>query len=225
MAPSRWTWIEGAILVLMLAALAAAWKWTALGEWADPDNLSDLLEPFRRSWLGLPLVIAVFVLLELVMFPVLVLIFVCGLAFGPWLGAAYALVGSVASAIPPFLLGRKLGRERIEHWGGEAARKLTEKVHDKGLIAVFVLRKIPAPYTAVNMACGASGLRLRDFVLGTALGMVSGIVLITVVGTSLTELFSDPEPGKLWLMAGVIAGAVTMALLLQRWVRRRTEAA
>ena len=224
MAPSRFTWIETGILVLALAGLAAAWKWTALGEWADPDHLSDLLEPFRRSWLGLPLVLAVFILLELVMFPVLVLVFVCGLAFGPWLGAAYALLGSVASAILPFFLGRKLGRRRLERWGGEATRKLTSTLHRKGLIGVFLLRKIPAPFTAVNMACGASGVRLRDFVLGTALGMVSGIVLITVVGTSLTELIRDPQPGKLWLMAGVIAGAVGLALLLQRWVRQRSGA-
>ena len=225
MTPSRWSWIEGGILLLMIAALGAAWKWTALGEWADPERLNDLLEPFRRSWLAVPLVLAVFILLELVMFPVLVLVFACGLAFGPWLGALYALMGAVASAIPPFFIGRKIGRERLARWGGEIARGLSEKVKRKGLIAVFLLRKIPAPYTAVNLACGASGVRLRDFVLGTALGMVSGIVLITVVGTSLTDLFRNPEPGKLWLIGGVTAGAVGMALLLHRWARRQSGAA
>ena len=223
MTPSRWRWILAGVALLVLAALAAAWKWTALGEWAHPDHLRDLLEPFRRSWLGLPLVLVVFVVLELVMFPVLALVFMCGLAFGPWLGAAFALLGAVASALPPFFIGRRLGRERIGRWFGKLGLKLTAKVRRRGLIAVFLIRKLPAPFTAVNLACGASGVRLRDFVIGTALGMVSGIVIITVVGTSLAEQIADPQPAKLWLMAGVTAGAVTLAVLLQRWVRRRSE--
>ena len=220
---SRRLWIEIASCLLLVAALAAAWKWTVLGEWLAPQRLGDMLEPYRTSWIGLPLVILVFVVAELVLFPVLVLVFVCGLAFGPWLGAAYAMAGSVASAVPPYLIGRWLGRKRIERWGGAVLRKLDDVLRHKGVIAVFLVRKIPAPYSLVNLACGASGVPLLDFVLGTALGMATGIILITVIGAQFHELFSDPDPGKIGLALGVLAGAVALTLLSQWFLNRRLE--
>jgi phospholipase D1/2 len=96
MLPTRWT--HGILLVVALGVLAAAWKWTPLSTWADPDRISALLEPLRTHWYGFPVVVAVFVVAELFVFPVMVLVFVCGVAFGPVLGPIYALAGSLASA-------------------------------------------------------------------------------------------------------------------------------
>jgi phospholipase D1/2 len=224
-APSRWTWIEAAALVLILGALAAAWKWTDLAEWASPSRLRDALEPWRRSWLGLPLMLGVFIVAELLMFPVLVLIFVSGLAFGPWLGALYALAGALVSALPPYFIGRKLGRKRLERWGGAATHKLAAALKRKGVLAVFLVRKVPAPFTAVNLLCGACGVPLPDFVFGTVLGMLGGTVLITVLGSGLGDLLSDPEPKELLLVGVTTLGAVGLALLLQRLLQRRVEQA
>jgi len=211
------------VCLLLVAGLAAAWKWTVLGEWLAPERLSDMLEPYRSSWLGLPLVVLGFVVAELVLFPVLVLIFVTGLAFGPWLGTAYALAGAVVSALPPYFLGRALGRKRVERFGGAALVRLDGILRRRGVIAVFLVRKIPAPYSAVNVACGASGVALPDFVLGTALGMIEGIILITVVGGQAREVFTDPEPRQIALLAGVLAGALGLTLLSQRFLNRRMD--
>jgi uncharacterized membrane protein YdjX (TVP38/TMEM64 family) len=220
-APSRWTWLEAGILLAVLIALAAAWKWTALSEWAHPARLEEALEPYRTRWVGLPLVVGVFVVAELLMFPVVVLIFVCGLAFGPWVGALYALAGSMASAVPPFLLGRRLGRKRVERLGGAPARKLIGMLQRKGLLAVFVVRKIPAPYTLVNLVCGACGLKLSEFLWGTALGMVSGVIIITVLGTGVREIIAHPRPAQLLLLAGVLTATGVATTLLQRYLNRR----
>jgi phospholipase D1/2 len=220
---TQWLWIRIGAVLLVVALLAAAWQWTGLREWVDPDRLSATAEPYRRSWLGLPLVVGVFVLAELVMFPVLVLVFATGLAFGPWLGTIYALVGVLASAVLPFLIGRWLGRKRLERWGGTLMKKLQGALRRKGVVAVFLVRKVPAPYSAVNMACGASGIPLTDFLLGTFLGMVTGVVLITVVGAQFMELFSDPDPGTIALVLGVLTGAVLLTLLAQRMLNRRLE--
>jgi phospholipase D1/2 len=217
----RRLWIEVGVVLAGVALLAAAWKWTPLREWVSPERLRDMLEPYRSSWLGLPVVVTVFVLAELVLFPVLVLVFVCGLTFGPWEGALYAMAGAVASALPPYFLGRRLGRRRIERWGGAVLAKLDSILRRKGIVAVFLVRKIPAPYSLVNLACGASGVRLADFVLGTALGMATGIVLITVLGAQFLEVFSDPEPRKIAMALGVLAGAVALTLLSQHLLNRR----
>jgi uncharacterized membrane protein YdjX (TVP38/TMEM64 family) len=220
MTSAKGTWLRiGALLALVLG-LAAAWKWTGLREWVDPERLNETFEPHRRSWYVLPLVIAIFVVAELVMFPVLVLVFVCGLAFGPWLGALYALAGAVASAVPPFFLGRRLGRRKVEHWGGAVVRRIARILDRRGVIAVFLVRKVPAPYSLVNLLCGACGLTLRDFVLGTLLGMSTGVILITFLGGRLLDVLSDPEPRQIATALALLALPVTAALLVQRYVNR-----
>lgn len=209
--------------MLVLALIAAAWKWTGLREWADPDRLATMLEPYRRNWLAFPATVIVFIVAELVLFPVLVLVFVCGLVFGPWLGTVYALVGSVASAIVPFLIGRRLGRERLERAGGAMVRRMERILDRRGIIAVFLVRKIPAPFTLVNLVCGASPVSLRDFVLGTLLGMGTGVILITVVGAHFLEIVRDPEIGEIALAVFLLFLPLGIALWLQRRVNRRLE--
>jgi uncharacterized membrane protein YdjX (TVP38/TMEM64 family) len=212
-----------AAVVVALLLVAAVWKWTDLREWADPDRLVSTFEPYRRSWLAFPVTILVFVVAEIFLFPVLVLVFVTGVVFGPWLGALYALLGSLASAIPPFLLGRRVGRERLERWGGALVRKMDKVLDRRGLIAVFLVRKVPAPYSLVNLACGASPVSLRDFVLGTLLGMGTGVVLITVVGSQIADIVHDPHPGQIALAVFLLMVPVLLALLLQRLFNRRLE--
>lgn len=223
-APSS-RWVRVLVFAVVVLLVAAAWKWTPLRAWADPDPIVAWLEPYRSSWLALPLCVVAFVIAELFLFPVLVLIFVCGLAFGPWLGTACALAGSVASAIPPFLLGRRLGRKRLEGLGGPWMRKLTKVLDKRGIMAVFLVRKIPAPFTLVNLACGASPVSLRDFLLGTLLGMGTGIVLLTVLAGQLGEILRDPEPGRIALAVVLVLAPAGIALLLQRAFNRRMERA
>jgi phospholipase D1/2 len=223
MALQRWHYVQIAGWLLALLCLAATWKWAGLSAWTDPEFLADAAAPFRESWYGLPLVVAVFVIAELVFFPVLVLIFACGLAFGPWLGPVYAMAGAVASAVIPFLVGRRVGKQRLLRWAGAPARKLAKMLERKGIVAVFLVRKIPAPYSAANLVCGASGVSLPDFLIGTALGMLTGVVLITVLGANLLEILADPEPGPVALALALLAGVIGGVLLLQRLLNRRLE--
>jgi uncharacterized membrane protein YdjX (TVP38/TMEM64 family) len=213
--------LQATAILLPLAILAAAWKWTDLRVWADPDRLVDWLGPYRTNWLAAPLIVVVFVVAELFLFPVLALIFACGVVFGPWLGTLYAFAGTMASAIVPFLLGRRIGRERLERFGGAAVRALEKALRRRGVLAVFLVRKIPAPFTLVNMVCGASPLSLRDFVYGTLLGMGTGIVLLTVLGDRFLEIARDPTPRQIALSALLLIVPVIPALFLQRALNRR----
>lgn len=219
---SRSTWVQ-LILLVLVVLVAVAWKQTALREWTDPDRIADAFEPYRSSWLAPLLVLGVFVIAELFLFPILVLVFVCGLAFGPWLGAIYALLGSIASSILPFVIGRRLGRERLRRWGGASVRAFDKVLQRRGILAVFLVRKIPAPFTLVNMVCGASQVSMRDFVIGTVLGMGTGVILITVLGGQLLEIARHPEPREIALSLAMLFAPALLALVVQRAVNRRME--
>jgi phospholipase D1/2 len=211
------------ILGLVLLGLAAAWRYTGLREWIDLDSIAEAVEPYRTSWFALPATVLVFVVAELLMFPVLVLIFATGIVFGPWLGAFHALAGAVASSLIPFAIGRRLGRDVVMSRGGALARRVDQVLQRRGVIAVFLVRKIPAPFTLVNVVCGASSVSWRDFVLGTLLGMGTGVLLITVLGGQLFEIARHPDPGRIGMAVGLLFAPLVLALLVQRLVNRRPQ--
>ena len=64
---------------------------------------------------------------------------------------------------------------------GSRLNRITRRLAKKGVMAIAVVRLLPiAPFSVVNAVAGASHIRLRDFMLGTALGMAPGII-VTVI--------------------------------------------
>jgi uncharacterized membrane protein YdjX (TVP38/TMEM64 family) len=79
----------------------------------------------------------------------------------------------------------------------------------KGVLSVAVIRNIPiAPYTIVNLIAGASHIKLKDFLIGTAVGMLPGVLSITLFTDRLLQAFRQPN----WVnfgVAGLLAAALT----------------
>jgi uncharacterized membrane protein YdjX (TVP38/TMEM64 family) len=201
-------------LVLALLSLGTAGAVYLSTTRLDAAEVSAWMEPHRHAWYALPLTMAGFVALCLV--PVLLLVAATGIAFGPWLGPLYAMAGCLASASFGFALGRGLGRRGVEYWVGRRGRRLAPLLARNGTLAVFLLRKVPAPFLLVNVALGASPVRYRDFVIGTTLGMGAIVVALAGFSYQLTELWRHPSPAT-WLRASlVLAVPLTAAWLIDR---------
>ena len=69
------------ILVIALL-LASGWRWLPLGNWLDIELALGQLASLRGSWLAPGIVLAVYILGGLVVFPVTLLIIATGMAFG-----------------------------------------------------------------------------------------------------------------------------------------------
>ena len=81
------------------------------------------------------------------------------------------MAGCLASGSIGFAIGRWLGQRRVEQLGGERVARVTRTLKRNGTLAVFLLRKVPAPFTLANIIVGASTVSYRDFLVGTLLGM------------------------------------------------------
>jgi phospholipase D1/2 len=173
----------------------------------------------------LPLVVAVFVVLGLVLVPVLLLIAATGIVFGPVLGPVYAMAGSLASASAGFAIGRWMGADRVEQLGGGQIARLIHGVRRNGTLAVFLVRKVPVPFTLANVAVGASAIRFRDFIVGTTLGMTAIVVALAGFGSQLTRLLHEPSAASLAAAALFFAVPLTVAVLINRAMRRGRLAA
>ena len=74
---------------------------------------------------------------------------------------------------------------------------MTRAVHRNTTLAVFFVRKVPAPFTLVNIAIGATAVRYVDFILGTLLGMGVMVIALAGFGYQLTQAWRNPSPASL----------------------------
>jgi uncharacterized membrane protein YdjX (TVP38/TMEM64 family) len=216
-----WRWALLAVYLLGLLALALAWREPGMRHWLDPKALSEM----GRQWLATPLgpvaVMGGYVLAVLLGMPVLVLITVGALVFSPWPGMAYALCGMVVGAVLTYGIGRYTGAQAMDRWTHGRLALLSRHLQRRGLITVIIIRVMPvAPFILVNMVCGALRVRLRDYVLGTFVGLMPGTILITLFMARLQAAWHSPGIGSYTALVGC-----TLALALIFWlVRKRLRA-
>jgi hypothetical protein len=109
----------------------------------------------------------------------------------------------------------------VRRVAGTRVNKLSERVAKRGIVAVVVLRLLPvAPFSIVNLVAGASHIRLRDFLLGTLLGMGPGILLTVAFAHQLVASLRHPTAGSFAILIGIGVTLVGVSLLLQRFLGR-----
>jgi uncharacterized membrane protein YdjX (TVP38/TMEM64 family) len=172
------------------------------------------------------IVTLVYILAGLATFPITLLIIATGVTFGAGYGFTYALLGAQLSALVSYAIGRRLGQETVRNLSNRWAPRVRRRFNQQGLLAVVTLRVVPiAPFTVINLVAGASRIRLRDFALGTLLGMLPGTLALTVFSEQLVAAIDAPEIvriSSLLVLAIVIAAGTWW---LGRWLLRRQQAA
>jgi uncharacterized membrane protein YdjX (TVP38/TMEM64 family) len=192
------------LVVLLLIGMFAAWRYTPLKEYATVETVTAWAETFSMYPVAPLLVIVAYVVGSIVFFPRTLLTLGTVLAFGPWLGFVYAMLGVLVAALLTYYLGRLVSRDTVRHIAGEKINKITNTLRRKGLIAVVAVRMLPiAPFDVVNIVCGATRIKLWHFMAGTFIGMLPGMLAATVFGDQLKSAMGD---GKMnWWIVAVIA--------------------
>jgi phosphatidylserine/phosphatidylglycerophosphate/cardiolipin synthase-like enzyme/uncharacterized membrane protein YdjX (TVP38/TMEM64 family) len=219
----KWTLGMTLVAVLVVAAVALL-RYLPEGSGSVEQTASAAIADLRGSPWGVPLVLVAFAVGSIVSFPILVMIGATVIALGPWLGFVCAALGTLLAATMTFWLGRTVGRRPLRRWLGRRAQLLERRLERRGIIAVALIRKIPiVPFTLVNMLIGASGVPYRDFIVGTAIGMLPGIAAFAIVGERATALWTNPTPGNFALALAAIALWIAVVLALQRATNRRAR--
>jgi phospholipase D1/2 len=165
-----------------------------------------------------------YVIAGIAFFPLTVLIAVTALMFEPVIAFVIALIGTMANAVVTYGVGAKLLRGTAREAIGPVVEKLETALDNRGIIAVAVIRTLPiAPFTVVNMAAGMIALRLRDYTIGTALGVAPGVTALTMFGHQLREVIRSPEASTILTLVAILVGWIALSLLLQHVVSRRTK--
>lgn len=194
---SKATWARGTFLVCLLALTTAAWHLLPVGPW-----INATLKTVQDLGIWGPVLLSVIYIVACVLFlPGSALTLAAGFAFGLFWGYIAVTVGSVIGATVAFLLGRYLARDWVEAKiaNNDRFRALDNAVQKHGFRIVLLTRLSPAfPFNALNYAFGLTKVSLRDYFLGSLLGMIPGTLLYVYLGTglkSLTEVVSGDVEG------------------------------
>ncbi len=210
------------LLIVASAALALAWRYTPLREWLALDRLVAAGQALQAHRFAPAIVVAGYVAAGLLAFPLLLLVAATAIVLGPWVGGVCSMIGALLSAVVTFAIGRHLRRETVRRLAGSRLNRLSLRLARQGLLAVVAVRILPlAPFSIVNVVAGATHIRWTDFLLGTAIGLLPGILTASIFVDRAAAAIRDPGPGTFALLAAAAVAIVALVALLRRMLARR----
>ena len=226
------TWLKLGLLIAFLAAAVYFFRFTERGREVTPEFVLDNIESHGPVTARL-IYVAVYITGTVALLPGTVLSFAGAVLFGAYEGTLYTWIGATIGATLAYLMGRLLGRDFVERLFGGRFAAFDQRIREHGFTGLLIIRLLPLfPFNAVNFGCGLTGIRLRDYVLATAIGIVPGTFVyqflfakfgrrILTEGLRL-EYLADPE---LWLAIGLFAAFVIAGKLLSKKVFKKSTAA
>ncbi|MCP3869210.1 MAG: TVP38/TMEM64 family protein [Gammaproteobacteria bacterium] len=177
------------------------------------SNYPGLIQEWIQDygvWGGIVYVL-IYLIRPLLFVPATLLTTVSGLAFGPWWGIIYTIIGENISANLTFVIGRFFGKTMVERLTAKIMyiNRIDCAFRNNGFMSVFVMRLTHLPFDLVGYLSGACNLRHRDFALGTFIGILPGLVTFVLLGAS----FTDPR-NLLLVIVSLVTG-----LLVSKWLK------
>ena len=203
------------LVLLAIAGLYGVIQFTSIQEVLSPEKLSSLLRDL--GVIG-PFALMGLMTLAVVVSPIpsLPIDLAAGVAYGPFWGAVYVLIGAELGAIISFLIGRALGRDLLNRW---LRRDITfcEQCSDHHLVGLMVVaRLVPIfSFDIVSYGAGLTKMSLKAFALATFVGMIPPTFALTYLGSAVVTV-----QWPLILAGGLL---VLSFLFLPKWIMKHRD--
>ncbi|CCQ33319.1 SNARE associated golgi family protein [Halorhabdus tiamatea SARL4B] len=193
----------------------------AVAVFGSPDALRSVVETAVGSPLAFAaVVLAVYTVRPLVLWPISAVSIFVGYGLGVPLGVPVGLIGAVCTSLPAYLLARHAPREQgIFGRLHERGRRVVETTG--AFRGVAAARLLPLPADAISYGAGLSSVSTRSFVAGTLVGQVPWVLAGVVAGSSMRTLAVEGSAGGLPLVVG--AAAVGVLVLAGPAIRHLAE--
>jgi uncharacterized membrane protein YdjX (TVP38/TMEM64 family) len=210
------------VLVLLAAAVIGLYL-SPVREQLTRENVRIFVEHLRGLWYGPAIFIGAFMLACVFALPASVFVIAAGFIWGWVLGSVYSIIGGMLGAVASFYVGRFVGEGLLEKFG-RVGRAVAKQVDHAGFLSLLTLRFIPGiPFAVLNYGAGVAGVRLRDFLGSTIIGIVPSMIVFAYCADALFNgSMSEGEMLKRFLTVCVLMLALTLLPKLIRRFTRRT---
>ncbi|WP_267642583.1 TVP38/TMEM64 family protein [Haloarchaeobius amylolyticus] len=205
---------------LVLLALVSA---ALVGRLVLTGDVSGLVAAVENDYVFLLALVVAYVIRPFLALPVSLFSLIIIFRFG-WLGFPIAIVGTVFTSLPPYLLARRYEGDsailgRFRDFGSDAFAATGDL---RGIIAI---RLTPTPADVVSYGAGLSKVPVGAFALGTAIGITPWVLMYMVIAQSARAATGvaniDLRLLAAFAVLGVLLVARPLAKAVRRWQRRR----
>jgi uncharacterized membrane protein YdjX (TVP38/TMEM64 family) len=146
-----------------------------------------------------------------------------GFLFGPFLGTALSATSATIGATLLFIAAQSALGGGLRARAGGLIDRLEKGFQDNAFSYLLTLRLLPiAPFFGVNLAAAFLGVRLRTFVIATAIGILPGGFVYAWLGSGIEHVIaSGAKPDLKIIFApqviGPLMGLAALALLPTVW--------
>jgi phospholipase D1/2 len=219
-------WGKLVAFALVLAALAAAWRWTPLAEIITAERILGWTRTVRETWWAPIVLMAAYTPAAFVLLPRPLLTLVIVMTFGVLLGLVYATSGVLIAAVITYYAGRLLPKKTLQRLAGDALERAGKLLREHGVVAVFGSNMLPTPpFVVQNMIAGAVRIPLWKFMLGTLLALLPGMLAWTVFGDQINAAMEDTSKINWWLVGAALLLLVAFTFLARRYLAKRFQSA
>ena len=178
-------------MVLFVITAVVIVRFTPVKEFLTAERLGNFLE--NAGFLA-PLAFIIVYAAGVCLFVPGTLLTALGAAiFGPYFGFLYVWVAAMLGSSLAFFIGRYLGRDFAASLIGDRLRKYDEAIERNGFATVLYLRLVYFPFTPMNFGMGLTRVRFRDYLLGTALGIIVGTFIFTFFVGTVRDVWASGE--------------------------------
>lgn len=179
------------------------------------DSLLSGLEALAaRPLVFAGLLLGVYLIRPFLLWPVSSIAIVLGYLYDPMVAIPVAILGAAISGLPPYFIGSYFQTDAgVFGWVGASGEQIVAVVGEtRGVIAA---RFSPVPGDPISYSCGLSGVSLRSFFVGTAIGEIPWAIVAVFAGASMRTVSMTGEVASiefalslLGLAALILAGPV-----------------
>jgi len=171
--PRSGLWRIALVLAVFIGLYGVA-ALTGATEYFTRERISTLIEN-AGVW-GWFLFVAVFALGELIHIPGFVFVGAVTLVYPPWIGIPLSYVGAVISVCISYWVVRTFGGGALHGIQHPRLQRILGRLEQSPLQTVVILRLLLWMAPPLNYALAMTSIRSRDYVLGSAIGLLLPLI-------------------------------------------------
>lgn len=221
-AARRW-WLPRLLAAVLLVGVGAAIYLSPVGAALDMDSIELWIEQGRNlaeHWWAPIAFVAMVAILSTLPVPASLFVVLGAVLWGWAEGGLYALTGCLLAAWVSFELARWVIGGAVMKYLSRKFPKLHGVLDQAGPQSVAVLRLVPGiPFFVFNYGSGVSSMRLKDFILGSSIGLPVSIFVVAFSADAIvTGALGQADLVNRLLIVSLVAAAVISLLFI---IRRR----